>query len=385
MIAPRTDECDAQIERAVDDLTADWERQGWLGRDQIDRLVSRRGFDPGQVATIIARLKEGDVEVTEEPSEADLEEGVREGKVPGTDSDSVSLLLKEALRHPLLTYTDEVRLGRAVVVASRIDFDGTGVEVEDADELAEVLRRGNAARERMILSNIKLVFYVAKRYRIFSALQMSDLVQEGMMGLMKAVDRFDPDRGYRFATYAIWWIRQTILRAVANRGATIRVPVHRFLGLATLRRTAAALRQENGGEEPTVRKLAVTLGWTPEKVAYLQELSTMVCVSLDSRVDGAIGTDLASTLPAETLSPEQEYIVRERVDLIRQLVERLPSKERDIVRRRFGMTDAGGTETLEKIGLDYEVTRERIRQIERDALKSMAPLARSWRLRGEGK
>ena len=382
MIVPDAAEDDAQIARAVDDLTADWERQGWLGRDQIDRLVSKRKFDPGQVSTVIARLKEDGVEITEEPGAADLEESVKKADAPGDEYDSVSLLLKEAQQHPLLSHADEVRLGRAVLVASRVGFDGSQVKTENPEELAEILRRGRSAREQMILSNIKLVFYIAKRYQFFSSLSMSDLVQEGMFGLMKAVDRFDPDRGYRFATYAMWWIRQTIMRAIANRGATIRMPVHRHRDLAILRKTIASLRQENEGQEPTLLEIAAALDWAPDKVAYLQELSTLSVVSLDSRVDDEIGSDLASILPSNTPSPEEEFIAKERAELIRELVERLPSKERDIVRRRFGMTENGDRETLEEIGRDYEVTRERIRQIERDALLGMVRQANKRNLRG---
>ena len=382
MIVPDAAEDDAQIARAVDDLTADWERQGWLGRDQIDRLVSKRKLDPGQAATVIARLKDGGVEITEEPGADDLEESVQKTNAPGDEYDSVSLLLREAQQHQLLSHADEVRLGRAVLVASRAGFDGSQVETQNPGELAEILRRGRSAREQMILSNIKLVFYIAKRYQFFSSLSMSDLVQEGMFGLMKAVDRFDPDRGYRFATYAMWWIRQTIMRAIANRGATIRMPVHRHRDLAILRKTIASLRQENEGKEPTLLEIAAALDWAPDKVAYLQELSTLSVVSLDSRVDDEIGSDLASILPSNTPSPEEEFIVRERADLIRELVERLPPKERDIVRRRFGMTENGDRETLEEIGRDYEVTRERIRQIERDALRGMVRQAKKWNLRG---
>ena len=382
MIVPDAAEDDAQIARAVDDLTADWERQGWLGRDQIDRLVSKRKLDPGQAATVIARLKDGGVEITEQPGADDLEESVQKTNAPGDEYDSVSLLLREAQQHQLLSHADEVRLGRAVLVASRAGFDGSQVETQNPGELAEILRRGRSAREQMILSNIKLVFYIAKRYQFFSSLSMSDLVQEGMFGLMKAVDRFDPDRGYRFATYAMWWIRQTIMRAIANRGATIRMPVHRHRDLAILRKTIASLRQENEGKEPTLLEIAAALDWAPDKVAYLQELSTLSVVSLDSRVDDEIGSDLASILPSNTPSPEEEFIVRERADLIRELVERLPPKERDIVRRRFGMTENGDRETLEEIGRDYEVTRERIRQIERDALLGMVRQAKKWNLRG---
>lgn len=382
MLVPDAAHDDAQIARAVDDLTADWERQGWLGRDQIDRLVSKRKLDPGQVATVIARLKDSSVEITEEPGADDLEESVQKTNAPGEEYDSVSLLLKEAQQHQLLSHADEVRLGRAVLVASRVGFDGSHVETKNPEELAEILRRGKSAREQMILSNIKLVFYIAKRYQFFSSLSMSDLVQEGMFGLMKAVDRFDPDRGYRFATYAMWWIRQTIMRAIANRGATIRMPVHRHRDLAILRKTVASLRQENEGQEPTLLEIAAALDWAPDKVAYLQELSTLSVISLDSRVDDEIGSDLASILPSNTLSPEEEFIVRERVDLIRELVERLPPKERDIVQRRFGMTENGDRETLEEIGRDYEVTRERIRQIERDALLGMVRQAKKWNLRG---
>ena len=382
MIVPDAAEDDAQIARAVDDLTADWERQGWLGRDQIDRLVSKRKLDPGQAATVIARLKDGGVEITEEPGADDLEESVQKTNAPGDEYDSVSLLLREAQQHQLLSHADEVRLGRAVLVASRAGFDGSQVETQNPGELAEILRRGRSAREQMILSNIKLVFYIAKRYQFFSSLSMSDLVQEGMFGLMKAVDRFDPDRGYRFATYAMWWIRQTIMRASANRGATIRMPVHRHRDLAILRKTIASLRQENEGKEPTLLEIAAALDWAPDKVAYLQELSTLSVVSLDSRVDDEIGSDLASILPSNTPSPEEEFIVRERAELIRELVERLPPKERDIVQRRFGMTENGDRETLEEIGRDYEVTRERIRQIERDALLGMVRQAKKWNLRG---
>ena len=345
-------------------------------------MVNKRKFDPGQVAAIIAQLKDGGVEITEEPDATELNESVSPSDTKGGDYDSVSLLLREASQYSLLSPADELRLGRAVKVASRVNVGSPG-EAENPAELAEILQRGKQAREQMILSNIRLVFYIAKRYQFFSSLSMSDLVQEGMFGLMKAVDRFDPDRGFRFNTYAMWWIRQTIMRAMANRGSTIRMPVHRIRDIAIVRRTFATLRQENAGKEPTLSEIAAALEWAPEKVAYIQELSALSCVSLDARVDDEIGSELGSMLPSEILSPQEECIARERADYINGLVEQLPEKERDIVRRRFGMTDHGDKETLEEIGRDYDVTRERIRQIERDALVWMGRQARRWHTRGD--
>ena len=234
--------------------------------------------------------------------------------------------------------------------------------------LARRARSGDeSARRKLIEKNLRLVVSVAKKYRGASpGLSLEDLVQEGNLGLIKAVDRFDPERGYRFSTYATHWVRQAVGRAVANKGRIIRVPVHRGEKI----REARGVRNDllaTLGREPTEDEIAKLLGWTPEEV-HLTMTSTADATSLDRPLSAGDGTALVSDFVVDEMSSEAtEAVVRElEISHLKAVVETLPERCHQVIIRRYGL-DGRDPATLAEIGGELGVTKERIRQLQHEA------------------
>jgi RNA polymerase nonessential primary-like sigma factor len=234
---------------------------------------------------------------------------------------------------------------------------------------------GQAARDQMIMANLRLVVHVARRYAGQSKLELLDLVQEGTFGLMRAVDLFDHERGLKFSTYATWWIRQAITRALADKGRTIRLPVHvhERLGKVLSKRRRLAIEL---GREPDVLELADDLGETPETVAFLLDVRRDV-VSLDQPVDEDIV--LGDLIAASFAADPADVVVNGTLlaEAISSVLDELTTRERTVISLRFGL-DGGEPQTLEQVGQQFGVTRERIRQIQ---VKTMEKLTHSKTLR----
>jgi RNA polymerase primary sigma factor len=261
----------------------------------------------------------------------------------GTEADLLSQYLREIGRYSLLTAADEIELADAM---------------RSGDPAAEA-----QARRRFVQANLRLVVSVAKRYRA-SGLPLLDLVQEGNIGLMRAVEKFDRARGCRFSTYATWWIRQSIARAVADKARTIRVPVHMLDTVRKVERAAALLR-EQGTATPSVEAIAQAAGLSPAAVAEAQRVVPDP-VSLQTRVgdDGELADLLADRhgdLPYEAAVTAIAHAT------VQQAIGRLPPREREVLRLRFGL-EGSEPQTLEQVGRSFRLTRERIRQIEAKAL-----------------
>ena len=288
----------------------------------------------------------------EEEEESEEEEG-SENKDPFIEtnkakapSDSVRVYLKEIGEIPLMTAEEEY-------------------------ETAKLAAEGDpVAKEKMIASNLRLVVSIAKEYSN-RGLSLQDLIQEGNLGLMHAVEKFDYTKGFRFSTYATWWIKQSIARAIANQSRDIRLPVHLTEQINRINRTQRSLLQELG-REPTAAEIAAKLdGMTPERVEELQKLA-MDPVSLESPA----GEEETSTLgdfvqDANAISPEmyaENEVIREQVD---KMLKELPEREEQIIRMRFGLDGTGKPKTLEEVGKNWNVTRERIRQLEAKALRRL--------------
>ena len=266
--------------------------------------------------------------------------------------DPVRMYLKEIGRTPLLTPEEETELARRV-------------------------REGDKeAKDRMTAANLRLVVSIARRYSA-PGLQLLDLVQEGSMGLMKAVEKFDPSMGYKFSTYATWWIRQAITRAIADQGNTIRIPVHMVESINKTHRVSAKLFQELG-RAPSEAEIAEAMELPPEKIREILRAGQEP-VSLETPVGAEADTFLVDFIAAdEQEDPEalaSKALLREQV---RQILMTLSERERRVLELRYGMTD-GQMHTLEQVGKEFNVTRERIRQIEAKALRKLRHPSR-WKI-----
>jgi RNA polymerase primary sigma factor len=296
--------------------------------------------------------------------------------------DTVGLYLKEMARVPLLTTEQEVdlakRLERGLNAQTRLDKLNGTASFKKRAELQGHVEDGRGAREHLIKANTRLVVSIAKKY-IGRGVPFLDLIQEGNLGLMKAVEKFDYRRGYRFSTYATWWIRQTITRAIADQGRTIRVPVHMSDRIRRLYKVARQLEQMYG-RKPTPEEIAVELNVEPRKVQWMLKVSWRP-LSLERPVGEEEDTEFGAfieddTTPTPTQSAYQN-LLREKVE---EVLATLTPREARILRLRFGLQN-GRSYTLEEVGQKFGLTRERIRQIEGKALRRLRHPRRARQLR----
>ncbi|MEL7434289.1 MAG: sigma-70 family RNA polymerase sigma factor, partial [Chloroflexota bacterium] len=289
--------------------------------------------------------------------------------------DVVGLYLKEAGRVPLLTASEEVALAKRMEAAvwarekmKEVEESGEELRWSEEQSLREVIIDGDRAQEHLIRANARLVISVAKKY-IGRGVPFLDLIQEGNIGLIRATNKFEYQRGHKFSTYATWWIRQAVSRAVADQGRTIRVPVHMGDQLNRMRRVQLKLLQELG-RDPKIEELAAGMETTPEKVENLLEISRRP-VSLETPIDdegdstfGDFVEDNNSPAPSDEVAT---YLLQEQ---LQEALDKLPAREAQILRLRYGLAD-GRVYTLEEVGQTIGVTRERVRQLEAQALNRL--------------
>jgi RNA polymerase primary sigma factor len=255
---------------------------------------------------------------------------------------------------------------------------GTRRSAEELEQLADVIDRGNLARRRLVESNLRLVVSVARRY-MNRGIPLGDLIQEGNIGLMRAVEKFDYRRGFKFSTYATWWIRQAVSRALADHSRTIRVPVHMVETINKYVRLSASLQQDLG-REPTVDEIAKAMEVPPERVREIIRILPQP-ISLESTVGDEQDAVLADFVVDENL-PDMDDVAARIVlkGQVEGVLETLTPRERRVVELRFGL-EGDKLYTLSEIGAELGVTRERIRQIETKALRKLRHPSRSKRLR----
>jgi len=361
------------------------EVRGYLTPEDIIELFPDGSDDLEKVSNIILVLQHHGVEVLleeEDPaSSTDADSLVLEPVMNlehiSTD-DTVGLYLKEMSRVPLLSLKEEIGLAQRIQQAfqSKLELNkmnGKGT-TQRRKELEAIIQDGLLAREHLIKANTRLVVSIAKKY-IGRGVPFLDLIQEGNLGLMKAVSKFEYERGFRFSTYATWWIRQTITRAIADQGRTIRVPVHMTDRIRSMYKIAHKLEQDLG-RPPTTEELASALQVTPDRLQWMLQVS-WTPISLESPVGDDEESEFGMFVEDEiTPSPSQtayENMLRERVE---KVLSTLSPREARILRLRFGLEN-GHPYTLEEVGQKFGLTRERIRQIEGKALRRLRHPCRS--------
>jgi len=298
-------------------------------------------------------------------------------------TDPLAFYLEEIRKVPLLTREEEgelatqYRLGKKAEARLK-EFENDGLRPEERKELEFSIAQGEEAKDRFTKANFRLVVSIAKKYR-GRGMDFLDLIQEGNIGLMRAVDKFDPDRGAKFSTFATWCIRQAVSRAVGNQGRTIRIPGHASEELNRFKRKTIELTARFG-REPTEEELAKELGLKPEKVKKIQSIPK-ITHSLDEPVGVEEGSSLGEFIEdTDGLPPPDEATREARAKQLRRVVDSLTPREAKVLRLRFGLED-GDSRTLEEVGRKIGVTRERARQIQAGALRKLRHPARARELK----
>jgi RNA polymerase primary sigma factor len=349
--------------------------------------LDRADLPPEALDAAVRTLTDEGVDVLDVPTEDDVE--VRptdnDGGKRAATSDLVRIYLREIGRVPLLTAEDEVDLAKYIEaglfaeekLGGGLGLPGFGLPGVVHGDLELLVGEGIRAKQRLIEANLRLVVSIAKRY-IGRGLVFLDLIQEGNLGLIRAVEKFDYTRGYKFSTYATWWIRQAITRAIADQARTIRVPVHMVETINKLSRVQRQLHQELGREAST-DEIAAEMGLEPERVAEIRRIAQEP-VSLQSPI-GEEESDLGDFIEdADAVVPIEAAAFIMLQDQLERVLHELAEREQRIIQLRFGLTD-GHPRTLEEVGREFGVTRERIRQIESKTLAKLRHPSRAQMLR----
>ena len=368
------------------DLVALGRERGSLTMADVMVALDRADLPPEAIDAAVRALADEGVDVLDVPHEDDAEADIRLAE-KGADasrrvatSDLVRIYLREIGRVPLLTAEDEVELAKSIEAGLFAEEKlGGGIPMLGAvhGDLELLAGEGVRAKQRLIEANLRLVVSIAKRY-IGRGLVFLDLIQEGNLGLIRAVEKFDYTRGYKFSTYATWWIRQAITRAIADQARTIRVPVHMVETINKLARVQRQLHQELG-REASAAEIAAEMGLELERVAEIQRVAQEP-VSLQSPI-GEEESDLGDFIEdADAVVPMEAAAFIMLQDQLERVLEQLAEREQRIIHLRFGLTD-GHPRTLEEVGREFGVTRERIRQIESKTLAKLRHPSRAQMLR----
>lgn len=370
--------------------------QGYLTTEDLMEAYPKVSEDHERFEAILLALRRHgvdiyDTEETEYPFPEDEFDGafIEEDPVQTFDlnrissDDTVGLYLKEMSRVPLLSSEEEVELAKRIergrAAKKELNRNDSRLSPQRRSELEAQIQDGESAREHLIKANTRLVVSIAKRY-IGRGVPFLDLIQEGNLGLMKAVEKYEYQRGFRFSTYATWWIRQTITRSIADQGRTIRVPVHMVDRIRRLYRTTHEMEQKLG-RSPTSEELADAIGVKASKVDWMMRVSWLP-LSLESPInedeeDSELGQFIEDQVTPSPMQTTYTNLLREK---IQEVLDTLPAREARILRLRFGLEN-GRTYTLEEVGQKFGLTRERIRQIENKALRRLRHPRRARQLK----
>jgi RNA polymerase primary sigma factor len=336
---------DNHLQESIETLIAEGERQGCVNLTRFNEFVAEHELDDEDVRGVYDQLDDRGIDVTDDCGRESERPTYINGDLAVQTTDALQLFLNEAGRWPLLTAQEEV-------------------------ELAKRIERGDyEAKERMINSNLRLVVSIAKRYQ-GHGLSLLDLIQEGIIGLIRAVEKFDWRKGFKFSTYATWWIRQAVQRGVANKSRTIRIPVHIAEREQRIGRAERELTPKLG-RPPTEEEVAKHAKLPLKQVREVRTAARAV-TSLDRPIgdegEGALGDLFASEGPA----PEEEIAVSLEQNVLHRALDDLPEREREVLKLRYGLNGDRDPASLESIGRQLGLTRERVRQIEANALEQLS-------------
>ena len=410
----------AEKKITIRELIETGKRNGKLTTKEINDAIEETGFDVEQIDKLYETLEGHNVEIVDEPDadsdnftltedSVDMFETALSAEGVAID-DPVKVYLKEIGRVPLLSGDEEIRLALDILdgnkaIEEKKEKFAKICEIEEDKELSNdekriwltqtkdalpteerielrnletAIRKGERAKQRLSEANLRLVVSIAKRY-VGRGMQFLDLIQEGNLGLIKAVEKFDHTKGFKFSTYATWWIRQAITRAIADQARTIRIPVHMVETINKVKKVSSQLLHQNG-HDPTAEEIAAALDMPVDKVREIlrvaQEpvsLETPIGEEEDSHLGDFIPDDDAPA-PADAAS---HTLLKEQLS---EVLKTLTPREEKVLRLRFGLED-GRSRTLEEVGKEFNVTRERIRQIEAKALRKLRHPSRSKKLK----
>jgi RNA polymerase primary sigma factor len=340
----------------TDALVRHGQEAGFLTTEQISLTLDELGLEPGEIDEFYDALEELQIDVVDDPAEPkpdldlELDVAVRE-----MTTDSLQLFLKDIGKVPLLTAAQEVELSKRI-------------------ELGD-----HQAKQQMVAANLRLVVSIAKNYRN-QGLPFLDLIQEGTIGLVRAAEKFDHRRGYKFSTYATWWIRQAVARALADKGRTIRMPVHVVEKLNKITRAERKLVAEHG-REPSPEEIARELQLPVDEVEQIRR-SAQTPVSLEKPVGDEDESEFGHFIADQSEPrPDEVAEVTMQRDALRRALGMLSYRERRVIEMRYGL-DGEDPRTLDEVGRAFNVTRERVRQIEHQSLRKLQALAEAQKLRG---
>jgi RNA polymerase primary sigma factor len=383
---------EAQIDE-VRELVAKGKERGFLTNEEVIEALAPVDVSAEQMDNILQHLQDENIEVVEMVDELDAEEFAREARsardeelaLKAPTNDPVRMYLKEIGKVPLLTAEQEVILAKAIeegeAATAELDKMVSGAKKLPTirlRELQRVERQGQLGKKKLIEANLRLVVSIAKRY-VGRGMLFLDLIQEGNLGLIRAVEKFDYTKGYKFSTYATWWIRQAITRAIADQARTIRIPVHMVETINKLIRIQRQLLQDLG-REPTPEEIGREMEFSPEKVREILKVSQEP-VSLETPIgeeaDSHLGDFIEDSDAVVPVDAASFILLQEQLDSV---LHTLSEREKKVIQLRFGLTD-GHPRTLEEVGREFGVTRERIRQIESKTLSKLRHPSRSQKLR----
>ena len=408
----------AEKKNLIRELIETGKRNGKLTTKEINDAIEESGFDMEQIDKLYETMESHGVEIVDEPdneaftlTEDSVDEFESSLSAEGVAiDDPVKVYLKEIGRVPLLSSDEEIQLALDILAGSQaeerkkeafpaiwkieknikltesqrrtqVTEEKLNLNEEQLAELSEldaVLRKGEKAKQRLSEANLRLVVSIAKRY-VGRGMQFLDLIQEGNLGLIKAVEKFDHTKGFKFSTYATWWIRQAITRAIADQARTIRIPVHMVETINKVKKVSSQLLHQNG-HDPTADEISQALDMPVEKVREIMRVAQEP-VSLETPIGEEEDSHLGDFIPDEDAPVPAEAashtLLKEQLSSV---LSTLPPREEKVLRLRFGLED-GRPRTLEEVGHEFEVTRERIRQIEAKALRKLRHPSRSKKLK----